>query len=253
MTTTTILIDDRAGSRDLVNYPPLNTSSSVTLTRLNSGDVLIPGNGPADTHVLIGVEVKSLFDLISSSNNGRLQATQLPTMLAEYDVCYLAYYGIYRPAPTTDHLQIYRGKGWINYAIGRQPVPYSYLESFLLTTAALGVRVHHFTSIQQLTLWLSILAHWWSKPWDKHRGMRALDKSREMSLMPHMDADMLQRAEVASKLPGIGFERAMNVAKYFPSILAMMQATPGEWAEIDGIGKTIANNVYTAIRKVRKT
>ena len=73
-----MLIDDRAGSRDLIKYEPVRSTGE--LCRLDSADVCLTGNGPNDA-VLIGVEVKSIWDLISSINTGRLQATQIPAML----------------------------------------------------------------------------------------------------------------------------------------------------------------------------
>lgn len=247
-----MLIDDRAGSRDLIGYSPLTSTSE--LTRLDSGDALITGNGPNDSVLLIGVELKTISDLLSSTATGRLQATQLPAMLKHYDISYLLYYGHYRSGRKGE-LQTYRYTKrrkryeWRSIPISRSRlIPYSYLDSFLLTLSAVGVRLKHVESITHAALWLGILEKWWSKPWDKHRALHTFDNSSTISLLPGLDPDVLQRARVAQQLPGVGFERAVAAARHFSSIRDMMNATAEQWEEIEGIGKVVAKAVERAIR-----
>jgi hypothetical protein len=240
-----ILVDDRAGSRDLVDHPPLDTLGE--LCRLESADVCFPGNGPGDDPVLIGIEVKSLDDLISSIDTGRLQGTQIPAMLAEYDVNWLLYHGTYRPGIQTPSLQTWRGQ-WRGYTLGKRPVPYGYLESFLLTLTAAGLHVKHVADARTASAWVGVLHRWWTKPWAKHRGFHAFDQSGAVSLMPGMTDEVHLRARVAAQLPGVGFTRAVAAARHFPTVHAMINATPAEWATIPGIGKVIAKAVEAAVR-----
>lgn len=100
-----ILIDSSTGSRDLVKYPPLDKRSFACLTSLSvssdtksSADVCFSGNGP-DGKLSIGIEFKSLSDLLSSLYNGRIQTTQVGALVSEYQVCYLLTYGEYRCSP----------------------------------------------------------------------------------------------------------------------------------------------------------
>lgn len=241
-----ILIDDRAGSKELIHIPPLNKEAE--LGRLDSGDALITGNGP-DGPVLVGVEVKSMSDLISSSNTGRLQGKQMPELLEEYDVAWLAHYGRYRCEPITGNLQILTPKNrWKTWTIGNKVVPYGYVESMLMTLTALGINVKRLATENETAQWIACLARWWNKPWDKHRGLHSFDNSREVSLLPGMTGDMHARAKVAAQLPGVGFERAVAAAKHFGSIAEMMNAPKEEWEKIPGIGKVIAGAVTEAIR-----
>lgn len=106
-----ILIDSSTGSRDLVKYPPLDRPTFASLTSLSvssdtksSADVCFSGNGP-DGKLSIGMEFKSLSDLLSSLYNGRIQTTQVGALVAEYQVCYLVTYGEYRCSPE-GHLEI---------------------------------------------------------------------------------------------------------------------------------------------------
>lgn len=249
-----ILIDNRAGSSDLISYPPLNVHGE--LCRLSAGDISITGNGPRGP-VRIGVEVKSITDLISSFSNGRLQDTQIPGMQKEYDVLWLLYYGVYRPSPVDGSLEILRGKrGWQGYQIGARAVPYGYVESFLLTLTAVGVhvkRVQHLRkdeALAECAEWIGVLARWWSKPWTKHRGMHAFDFSGAMSLgMPGVDAHTHMLARFAMQLSGVGYDRALAVARHFQSIIDMVAADESEWAKIPGIGKVIAGSAVSEMRR----
>ena len=241
----TVYIDDRAGSKELIRFQPLKDTGE--LCRLNSGDAAFTGNGP-DGDVIVGVEVKSIFDLIGSIRTGRLQGTQIPRMVAEFDVCWLLYYGCYRPAVRGNDLQINRGGKWKGYRLGKQKVPYGYVEGFLLTLSASGVLVKRVSDPREAAAWIGVLHRWYGKRWDQHKGMRTFDNSRAITEMPEMDPGVLLRARVASQLPGVGFERAMAVGRHFGSVTEMVGASEEEWAQVEGIGPVIASAVKGAMR-----
>lgn len=230
--TPTMLIDDRAGSKTLMEYSPCREVG--ILCRLESGDVSMVGNGQHG-RIVIGVEVKSIFDLVSSMNTGRIQASQIPLMLRTYDRTYLLYYGTYTAGPHGE-LQI----GGRPYMIGSRAVPYGWLEGALMTYQACGVTIKRVTDISEAAQWLGTLARWWAKPWDKHDGMKAFDTSQDISLMPNVPDSVLFRARVAAAIPVIGYKRGLAVARHFPSIRAMVDADEREWMKIEGVGKTIA-------------
>lgn len=238
-------VDDRAGSRDLLSQPAL--SSLCELCRLDSADVCFQGNG-ASGPVLVGIELKSLSDLISSSSTGRLQATQLPAMLATYDISYLLYYGNYKSSSRDGTLLIERGNQWRSWRQGPRSIPYSYLESFLLTVSALGVNIKHCSNLSESAEWISILFRWWSKPWQKHKGLRTFDKSRNISLLPGSDSRTLLRAKIASQLPGLGFEKAIAAANSFASVREMIGADSARWAKVDGIGSVVSKAIEQALK-----
>ena len=289
-----ILIDDRSGSGtdrkskftkkylDLINYPPLNIctdpdcnlpfewvsgewvcpsgdlshSSLATLCRLTSGDVSIPGNGP-NGPLLIGIEVKSLSDLLSSSDSGRLQATQVTSMLGngtsdfppDYDICWLLYHGTYRPNPKTGALQILKGRGkgkpvWEDYLLGSRVIDWGYLESFILSLTTIGVNVKHVYDMAEAALWVSTVAHWWGKQWKDHKSLRTLDSTTtRLPLMPGYSKHEIKLATTAASLPNIKFERGVAAAQHFTSIRSMINADESEWASIPGFGKTIAKTI----------
>lgn len=272
-----ILIDNRAGSKDLVKYPPLDDKSLAKLTRLDSGDVMFAGNGP-DGPLLVGIELKSLDDLLSSMGTNRLQATQIPAMLEEYDWSYLLWYGTDRPNPKTGRLETLRaykktsrGKGWkvaeeedlttpnlkwFAASIGKsRPMPYGYLHNFLsLDLPACGVypiRVPGMSSAAALIGWLH---RSWQKEWEDHRAFQCFDLSRPVPtrrgiLVPDIEPDVKKAAELANTIPGFAGKRAIAAAEHFgakaegtglPPTAQMVRATSSEWQEIPGVGKTLA-------------
>lgn len=251
----TVAIDDRAGSRELILLPPLD--SIAKLVRLRSADISLVGNGPDETPMLVGVEYKSIFDLLASISTGRLQATQFARMIEDYDILYLLYYGEYRCGANGD-LQVAKRRDYSSLArytthkIGARVVPYGYLEKFLFTASALGVRVKHVAFPIEAAEWVGCLARWWEKPWAAHRSLHTFDNSRAMSLTPFKAGDDPILAKVAAALPGIGFGRALAVARHFPSIEAMIEAPAEEWARVAGIGKVIAASVRRAITATRR-
>lgn len=238
-----ILIDDRAGSKDLVSHSPLDELG--TLCRLDSADVAFPGNGPGGA-ITVGVEVKSIFDLISSADTGRLQATQLPAMQRDYDAIYLLYYGLYRPHPNNHSLQLYRRGKWVNHSLGKRAVPYGYVESFLLTLESTGLHTKRTGSIEEAAQWLGCLYRWWSKPWSKHRGLHTFDNSRNLA-MPEVSPELRIRARVAAQLPGVGYEKAMAAARHFATVSEMVNASADDWQEVPGIGKVLAKSIRRSL------
>lgn len=243
-----VLVDDRAGSVDLVKYPPLKRSAD--LTRLRAGDAMIVGKGPGGRPVLVGIEFKSVADLIQSIDNGRLQGKQLPEMLADYDDTWLLTYGDYRCSDHGDLQTKIRGK-WTEYVYGGKDgaaLPYVYLEAFLHTAAQVGVRHRHiYGTPRDAALWIGGLARWWNKPWEKHGGMKTLDSPGRPGLMPDVDRGTHLRARVAACLPGLGYKRAVAVAERFGSVRQMILAGGDEWTEVEGVGKGVWRAVDEAL------
>lgn len=281
-----ILIDDREGSADLLTYPPLSSSPSLcTLTRLSSGDVCFAGNGPDDSTLSIGIEIKSLSDLLQSSFTGRLQGVdgQLQRML--YTDCYnevwLLYYGLYR-CGDSGYLEYPRYRNgslsWTPYTFGSgdsKPVPFSYLTHLLMSLSHVGIKFDHVGSKvaprdckPEVAAWVLSLYTWWQKPYSSHGLLRSFNNasstltlSRPMSL--DIDSDTLFMAKLVAPFPGIKFERAMAIAESFESPLAMFNAGIDEWAEVKiptkgktgrvvRLGKTMAQAIVERIRRKRK-
>lgn len=274
-----ILLDDREGSGPLFAYPPLDTLAS--LTRLDYGDAAFTGNGPTST-TWIGVEVKSLFDLVSSLDTKRLQATQIPGMLAEYDITYLLVYGLCRPCPRTGNLLVPGKRGWSPHHLGSRPVTYSYVYRSLLSLEAAGVRIVWLPQMKEegqraAAAWLGEAYSWWQKDWNAHTLFQCFDQTQDMSEAdyrrhdPNASASMpvpvdpgkFRVARTMASFSGVGYKRAVAISNHLPSLLAVIHPascdwTPSErkqWREevvaavssVPGVGKTTARSIVAAL------
>src|SRR5438067_1940584 len=92
-----ILIDDRAGSANLVPLLPPDITRKV---RLDSGDVAFFGFGPEGPYTYpIGIEYKTAQEALQCMQSGRLTGIQLPKMAALYKRVYVIVEGRYREGP----------------------------------------------------------------------------------------------------------------------------------------------------------
>lgn len=240
-----MLIDDREGSFGLAMIHPLD--EMAMLTRLDSGDVCITGNGPNDSVVSVGVEYKSIPDFLQSEGNGRL-AAQIGEMVKVYDQSWLLTYGSYRAHPGSFSLQVERGKRWHTERRGGRDIPFGYIEGALLTLNAAGVYHKHVEDEQQAAAWLACLAKWWDKPWDKHRSFHKFNNAGAFGVIPDLSPEILQRMRVAATLPAIGWEKALAAAASFNSVREMINASEQQWCDVPGVGKVIAKAIVQAVR-----
>jgi hypothetical protein len=293
-----ILIDQSAGSRDLILYPPLDNPSLAALTSLSlspdtksSVDIQFTGQGPDDPLTIV-IEFKSLSDLLSSIFTGRIQDTQIPAMREQGDICWLLFYGDYRcgedgnletPNPPIfkkkeDRMFYWAHKGsyngpfisrseayedycdsqkWSSYDwIGNKPLPFSYLESSLLSYSAAGISHKHFSTISDCAQWIYTLYKWWSRPFNSHKSFRVFDRTsdnRRPAIMGNIDPVTRTIMDFADRIPGIDFTLAKSIASHFSSVQEMVNAPESEWVKIDGIGKVKARiAVETMTREKRK-
>lgn len=268
-----VLIDYRRGSKELLTCAPFDRCGVES--DLTSGDVCFVGNGPAGT-VQVGVELKSLEDFISSTDNGRLQATQLKRMVKEYDVVWVLCYGRYRQAPRSDQLQLHKAGEWRNMYLGKRPVHYGMLAGLAIELQEIGVGWACVETKADAVDWLAQLVRWRSRPWKDHSALRVLDKSRQISkgrqdegkgndrranrasLMPIMDDRIEMMANVASALPALGYWRAVAAAEHFTDVVSMVNASAEYWANLTTtdkatgkqrkFGKGVGDAVWQALR-----
>ena len=243
-----VIIDNRDGSRELSYDPSLK--DSCTLGTLDFGDVMLTGHGPNDTMISVGVEVKSVHDLLSSISTGRLAGHQLPGLIKDYDHAFLLIHGAARPGKD-NYLEVRRRTGgWHNVRLGRKPVPWSYMEGWLLTAQLFSpVRVKWTSDFAEAAKWISVLDRWLSKPWDQHKALSVFNTSGVQAAP--MGADPVEAciAKVAAALPGIGWTRGWGAAKHFDSVQEMMNAPAQEWEKIDKFGPVLSKSIHSTIRR----
>ena len=271
-----ILVDDRAGSIDLIPYLQSHPSAPpISSTRLPAGDVAFDGHGPKGINtIFVGIEYKRIHDMMNSIRSGRYSGHQLPELLNYYDQYYLILEGPYREGDD-GNLQSFSSKDlaqeprrfqkehltgrWFTLNINttsQHSFRYTELDHFLCTLEShTPVKIRrslsiHDTVSQIVSLftqhweWRAKDGKWHPRPWDSHHGYEAIHTPQTVATIGK--AGLVRK--VAASLSGIGWERSGEVAIKFNTVKDMIEAGPKEWATIPGIGKVLAERVFKQLR-----
>lgn len=228
-----LYIDDRVGSRDLAPLL-LKRGLPVEVTRLEYGDLTWLGNGP-DGLWPVGVEVKTLGDLLSCIANGRFAGHQLGGLKDCYQVVYLLVEGQWKPGEQGELLS-WKGS-WREVPWGKRKWLYRNVSHWLATMREKGgVTVLRTANRAETVQALHDEYTWWTADeWEEHRSHLQFDRSRSPSLVRPSGA-----MRMAAEVPGIGWRRAAAVARHFKTPRRMANASVEEWQEVEGVGKTLA-------------
>lgn len=236
-----VLIDDRVGSRELVDL----ISNSI-LVHLDYGDAAFEGNGP-DGSIKIGVERKALGDLVQSISSGRLSGYQLPGLLEVYQKVYLIVEGLWRGSRKDGTIEVFRHGKF--KSLGESKFTSKRVWGYLTAlNASTGVQVFITSDMVETALVVEELHQWWGQKWEKHHAMTMMNKLNPPSAYLRPGKPSLLR-RIAIELPNIGYDRVMQVEKAFGTVNKMFEATEEEWRMVEGIGKVTAKNAWKALHE----
>ena len=251
-----LLIDSSVGSSDLPDILERLFSSGETkredykLSSLPSSDVAFVGNGP-DSEVFVGIEIKSVSDLVNSISTARLQGIggQIDRMTTYFNVRWLIIYGEVDgdgDEKMSFRVRDSRRKKWT--VVNR---PLAWLDSSLIAVEDMGVSVRYVSSKLHACKWILTCFRRYQKPADSHRFFDTVDRSKiskpDWGTFHHHRESEVRRRMIASCLPNISNEREKRVAKHFGSIGEMINASVEDWERVEGIGKVIAERIYNLI------
>ena len=234
-----ITIDDRTGS---VELHPLFPHGMSEVGRLQFGDMSWLGNGPDNTPWMVGVERKTIHDMVSCIKTGRFSGHQLTGLLNTYNTVYLVVEGMFRPNPKTGVLETWRRGGWSAMYHGKQPFLYSMVAGYLASvTNMCGVVVVRTSTDAETVHAVLALYHWWvDKAWEEHSAHQSFytpPRKRTVRVKPPLVA------KVASQLDDVEWVRAHRIADRYRSVVDFAHATREELMSIDGIGKVLADRI----------
>jgi ERCC4-type nuclease len=247
-----VFVDQRVGSADLA--PLLATIGvPVELTTLEFGDCCFSGNGPDGGVVTVGIERKTVSDLLQSFASGRLTNHQLPGMTAEYDYRVLALEGRYR-CGKDGILEWAREREWKDGATisnwetagyGLRRWTYREFEGRLITLQLkAGIAIHRSSDMADTARHIAALYEWWTgSSFEEHRSHLATPNKAQFAMLRPPTV----RERVAAQLPHIGASRAPMIAGAFESVRAMCEAPAERWASMPGLGKKTAADIVAAL------
>lgn len=249
-----ILVDPRVGSsqfRDPISQR-VNCEVLYANPQLSGGDFAFEGNGPNDKTLAIGIELKTIEDMLGSMRSDRM-ALQLAEMNGIYDICYVIIQGQYKPDDKGNLMTLRRG-GWqlLDLAYGHSKASkcfrYAELDKYIngLEVRKNVIIVRSTCMIE--TVWQIVNRYnWWQKPWEEHSSTDPIKTQVDVMFTK----PSLIRV-IASNLPGIGWVRSKAVEQAFLNTHNMVNAPHEAWEAIEGIGEKTAHNVWKALRERKK-
>lgn len=246
-----IYIDSRVGSRELAPIFQRRHGAKTSLTTLESADIAWSCNHTVnnpfcagDRGCRIGVERKTLSDLIGSLLKSRLDGRQIPMMLKGYTMSYVLVEGVWR-AGDDDSIEVYARNGWEK---SRHPLTYSQLEGWLTRyeVGAYGrIQIRQTSTMTASAAFCRAKAAWWWKDWDKHH-FGAVTKMEAPVRALMFTANEYQK--VLAALEGVGLVKMKVLYRAFNSIMSVMMATPKELQRA-GLNKKLSHDLFQMIRR----
>ncbi len=248
-------IDTQTGSVKLLEYfKPEEVEPCI----LPAGDIAFFGNGPEDNVWYIGIEYKKLDDVVQCIKSGRLTGTQLPKMLALYDICFLLVEGIPRPHPETGQLLRYMGKSSVPMGLSYREYD-NFLTSIGVFTALSGKPciVKYSGQIRETINIIWDLYHYFQKPWDEHTSMRQPDRTKaERSVISfsfaeepkpgHPDYSKHILRKSIYQIDRMGWKSAGDLAEKCGTMENLMGLTQ-KGLQYYGLGPVMADRVFRAL------
>ena len=243
-----IFVDPRSGSGDIRDRLTAMNLPAETLM-LPSGDVSFLGRGKNGVPQAIGIEVKTINELVTAFETGRFVGKQLPRLVAEYDYIWLVVEGVWRYSDHDGVLEVPRGGGdWTPLGFGSKRYMARDIAAFLFTIQLRGgVSLHLSANRGQTVHWLAALYRWWTvKDFDQHRShlsFHSPQPDKALFIKPSL------KRRMAKELDGVEWIKSEVIAKHFRSVVAMTTANEAEWRKVPGIGKTLAGRIVEAMRR----
>lgn len=239
-------VDPREGSKRLIE-PLRDRGLAVTTERMDAGDVAWVGRGEHGRPVLVGLEYKTLGDLLQCFRDNRFAEHQLPGLQDNYDAAWLVVEGEWRPGPHGE-LVVRHGQRWGD----PHGQAWRYLEvEGKLTTIEVrgGVNLRRSRSLDETVAMIHGLYAWWtSKDLDDHKSHLQFHDNKPLSRRVSTRRPTVG-VKIAAQLPHIGWEGAwaLQGKRYLGWGLR-------EWAELRigkrqaRLGEKRGEDVWTTLR-----
>src|SRR5579864_1971504 len=212
-----IHIDPRAGSGPFLPlFQSHRAHPPCTFTPLPAADFSFVISGPSGP-TLLGIERKTITDMLSSIRSQRLSGEQLPKLLSHYGPhAYILLEGVYRINPATGYLQHKRrvnGKPeWVDILLGKHPFYAEEMQGALATIQQkTPIKFWRTCSESETVEWVVDMWKWGQKDWDKHHAHLGIHTPE-----PYVGIEKASTVRrVAYALGGVGWEKSGKAEEAF--------------------------------------
>jgi ERCC4-type nuclease len=251
-----VIVDDRGGSAGLAGAKKRlnalrNRDVDADLGHLDFGDYAFAGNGPNGTAIMVGIELKTTRDLISSLRSNRLMGHQIPGMIEMYKEgrLWLITEGIWREGQN-GQFECYLGS-WQTFSAGSKTVQMTHIESWILSTIQLGGMSYWHCPLQTDTArFVDRLHHWWTaKEYEEHRSHEVVYRAPPDRALFATPSDFVGMVSV---IPNVGWTRAFAIEKACQGSPlrpweVLMNMSAKDLVQIEGVGMVIAKNILKTL------
>ena len=238
-----ITIDNGTGSKELLPHFP---GGIAELGYLEYADFAFLGNGENDEVVKVGIERKTITDMLNSMVTGRFSGHQLIGLTKSFNTVYLVIEGLWRVNEKTELLEQHKRGSWRTIKLGIRTFGsldiWCYLNTISLKTNIIVVKTSNTFETVRFIL---ALHHWWiHKKFDDH--ISHLQPQRPKFVRFHKPCRV--HSVVEAIVPGIGFKKALEVGRNVNTVEDLVNRGIKELQEIKGIGKVLAGRIYDGLR-----
>lgn len=213
------------------------------LTSLEFGDACFEGNGP-NGKMVIGVERKTVGDMLNCIDDARYSAHQRPGMLAMYQKSVLMIEGVWKPDIQSGYLlELVNTLTWRPYRQRSLMVRYNKLFRYLLSVQFSGVTVIWSRDMEQTAYNICEIYHWFQKPWDHHTSLLEMQKLN----IPALNGRPTLVQRWAAELDGVGVKHSTAAMKIFKTPYDLARSDETEWLTIPGVGVKLARSIVRQI------
>lgn len=242
-----IYVDLATGSIELL---PLIKAQGVEAVReqLVFGDFMFEGKGP-DGPIVIGVERKTLHDMMQCIHDARFAGHQMPGMKGLYHIRVLIVEGHWKPNDTSGLLMegFKGGSAWGAFRGRQGRTMYAHLYRYLLSVSMSGFLVQYTRDPWHTALNVTEMFHYFQKPWDQHTSLQELHRIA----LPSLSGKPSLVRQWASCIDGVGTKLSDLAARHFGKPFRLANADEVEWMRIPGIGAGLAQKIYRQIQGIR--
>lgn len=250
-----ILLDSRAGDTRQRNYQLewlvhlQKLKVSASMAELQYGDACFEGKGP-EGPIMIGIERKSLPDMLNCIDDSRYSAFQKPGLSAMYQKNALFIEGTWKPDSATGYLlELVNTLSWRPFKYRTLMVRYSKLFRYLLSIQMTGTLVIQSRNIEETAYNTVEMYHYFQKNWDDHT---ALLQTQKLNL-PDLKIKPSLVRRWAAELQGIGVKHSMAAESVFKTAYQLATADEVDWVKVPGISVKLAQEIFKEIHGRSKT
>lgn len=243
-----IIVDLKRGSIEL--KPELERLGMKTeRADLQFGDFAFEGNGP-DGIISIGIERKTLHDMLSCIDDARYSGHQRIGMKNMYTLSVLMLEGHWKPHDGSG-LLMEGFSGGLSYGYckhNNSRVAYSKLKRYLFSVALSGVLVDYSRDPFHTAFNVAEWFHYFQKPWRLHTALRELPKVA----IPTLNQRPSLVRKWAFDIDGVGEKLSEIAAQRFKTPIHLAMADEREWLAIPGVGVKSAQQIVRDVNGYRR-